>query len=120
MIPSGETKEISFNGELPKQSKVRAAVTVTYVTLGTSSYTPVGQRTFDFTIMNGPAPKYDINNPYADADFPAQIYHVLSESGISAFEQYGLTSVVNAFYTVIARMIGIIRTIVSVFQSISA
>ena len=120
VIPSGQTREISFSGELPKQSLVRAAVTVSYVTLGTSSYTPVGQRTFDFTVMNGPAPEYDKDNPYADADFPAQIYDVLSEGGQAAFEKYGLTALVNAFYTVIARMITIIRTIVSAFQAISA
>lgn len=120
VIPSGETRTIPFSGELPKQSRVRAAVTVSYVTVGTSSYTPVGQRTFDFTVMNGPAPEYDANEPYTDADHPAQIYDVLSDDAKAAFEKYGLTALVNSFYTVIARMIHIIKSIVAAFQSISA
>ncbi len=119
VIPSGGEKAVAFSGTLPEQSRVRAAVTVSYVTLGTSSYTPVGQRTFDFTVMNGPAPEYNADEPFVDADKPAQIYDVLSEEGKAAFEKYGLTALVNSFYTFIARMITMIRTLVSVFQSFS-
>lgn len=119
-VPSGGSRSVAFSGELPKQSLVRASVTVSYIILGTSSYTPVGHRTFDFTVMNGPAPAYDASEPYADADLAPQIYSVLSEDGIAAFEKYGLTELVNSFYTTIARFITVIRSVVSFFQSFSA
>lgn len=65
-IPVGETVSIPFSGNIPEISLTTAKITVNYIQCG--SVTPLGERTFDFTIMNGPAAEYDAENPYVSTD----------------------------------------------------
>ena len=51
VIKAGETLEIALEGKLPQESNSRFDITVNYCVIG--SLTPLGQRTFAFTLLNG-------------------------------------------------------------------
>ena len=84
-IKPGQSIKISFTGNIPDVSLVRAAVTVYWISYG--SITPVGSRTFDFTVMNGDAVPYDRANPFVDADFTADYRFVTEEMASSPFAE---------------------------------
>ena len=65
-VPVGGSIEISFKGKVPEASGVKTEVTVNYVLVG--AVTPVGSRTFDFTVMNGDKAEYDADNPVVNSD----------------------------------------------------
>lgn len=64
-VPVGGSIEIPFKGKVPEASGVKTEVTVNYVLVG--AVTPVGSRTFDFTVMNGDKVEYDVNNPVVNS-----------------------------------------------------
>lgn len=65
-IPVGGRVEIPFIGNLPRVSGVKAEVTVNYIQVG--AVTPIGSRTFDFTVMNGDRAEFDAENPIVKND----------------------------------------------------
>lgn len=107
-IKAGQSVKISFSGELPEESLKRASVTVYYLAAG--SVTPVGSRTFDFTVMNGNAVDYDESKPYSDADFPAVTYDASDCVKDSPF-----ASLIDAFRTLILKIVRFILNFVSMF-----
>ena len=114
-IPSGQSKDVTFSGEIPEASRVRATLTVSYTIVGTSSFTPVGQRTLDFTVMNGPAPEFDESNPYVEKTQVYGVSDALSAKVDKILGKLGLTSTADAFYKLITNFIKAIRSIVSFF-----
>lgn len=60
-LAAGESVEIPFSGNVPEISRTTTDITVNYLLIG--SVTPIGSRTLTFTIMNGEAPEFDIDNP---------------------------------------------------------
>lgn len=67
-IPVGGKIEIPFKGEIPCASGVKTEVTVNYVQSG--AVTPIGSRTFDFTVMNGEKVRFDSENPIVESNSP--------------------------------------------------
>ena len=67
-IPVGGKIEIPFKGEIPCASGVKTEVTVNYVQVG--AVTPIGSRTFDFTVMNGEKVSFDSENPIVESNSP--------------------------------------------------
>lgn len=67
-IAVGEKIEIPFKGEIPCVSGVKTEITVNYVQPG--ALTPIGSRTFDFTVMNGEKVGFDSENPIAASNSP--------------------------------------------------
>ena len=67
-IPVGGKIEIPFKGEIPCASGVKTEVTVNYVQSG--AVTPIGSRTFDFTVMNGEKVSFDSENPIVASNSP--------------------------------------------------
>lgn len=65
-IPVGGKIEIPFKGEIPCASVVKTEVTVNYVQVG--AVTPIGSRTFDFTVMNGEKVSFDSENPIVESN----------------------------------------------------
>lgn len=65
-IPVGGKIEIPFKGEIPCASGVKTEVTVNYVQVG--AVTPIGSRTFDFTVMNGEKVSFDSENPIVESN----------------------------------------------------
>ncbi len=110
-IKAGKSIKIKFTGEIPDESLTRAAVTVYYIECG--SLTPVGSRTFDFTVMNGDAAEYDAAKPYTDADFPAITFDAPDNIKDSPF-----ASLISAFRTLIIKTLKYIIGIVQIFASL--
>lgn len=52
LLEPGESVSLPFWGKVPAVNSVCAGITVTYLLVG--SPTPLGQRTLNFTVMNGP------------------------------------------------------------------
>ena len=67
-IPVGGKIEIPFKGDIPCASGVKTEVTVNYVQSG--AVTPIGSRTFDFTVMNGEKVSFDSENPIVASNSP--------------------------------------------------
>ncbi|MBR5438476.1 MAG: hypothetical protein IKV21_06115 [Clostridia bacterium] len=69
-LKAGETKEIKIKGEIPAVSLKNFEIKISYIV---DTLTPVGDRVFDFTVMNGEAVAYDENKPYTEADTSLRI-----------------------------------------------
>ena len=114
-ISSGRSQSVPFSGEIPETGRVKAMLTVSYAIVGTSSFTPVGSRTLDFTIMNGEAPAYDANEPFVTETQTYDVSVKLSSTAGSVLEKFGLTSTANAFYKLIINIVRLIKSIVAFF-----
>lgn len=90
-LAPGESAEFAVKGDIPKIGAARAAVTVTYRLK--NSYTPLGYRTFRYTMDNGAPAAYDAESPYAPLDFnppaaeliPANVANLLKKLGVWDF-----------------------------------
>ena len=85
-IKPGESVSVPFTGEVPEVSKTKINITVTYRTGGV---TPLGNRIFGFTLMNGEAPEYDESTPFVPTEFvnplsdlPAGLTSLLKKMGV--------------------------------------
>lgn len=114
-LAPGESKSITFKGEIPQVSLKNFELTVSYF-IGT--YTPIGERTFDFTIMNGEAVEYDEENPLTAADNAQRIDEVLDDHVTDTLEKYGVKGIVSVVFTVVYRVIEFITDLVNAFKSI--
>ena len=91
MLAPGESAEFTVKGDIPKIGAARAAVTVTYRLK--NSYTPLGYRTFRYTVDNGAPAAYDAESPYAPLDLnppaaeliPANVANLLKKLGVWDF-----------------------------------
>lgn len=114
-IAPGESKEISFKGEIPEVSRKNFEITVSYF-LGT--VTPIGERTFDFTIMNGEAVEFDEENPTVKADNAQEIDGVLDEEVTDILTKYGVKGIVSTVFTMVYKVVKFVMDLVSTFQNL--
>ena len=117
-VASGEIKSVAFTGSVPKISRARASLTLSYTIVGTSSFTPVGQRTLPFTLMNGPSPEFNESSPYAEL---TQTYDVEAAVGShfgKILDRFKLTSTADSFYKLITRIIESIKGLVRLFKGV--
>lgn len=98
ILMPGKSKSVKIDGDVPQVSLKNIEVDVTYLT---NKVTPVGQRTFDFTIMNGENVKYDSTNPVVDADYPTALQGTVGEK-IS--EKLGVKKVTSYIFSIIAQI----------------
>ena len=99
VVEAGESIEISFSGDIPKVSKQRVSLTLSYCAVG--SLTPIGERTMDFTLLNGENAVYDIENPNAPAAANNPIDKLLLPPVKTLLEKLGLYNLFSMFYTII-------------------
>ncbi len=64
-LEPGAMREITLKGDVPAVSHKNFEVNISYFA---ESLTPIGGRTFDFTILNGEKVAYDDSEPYTKAD----------------------------------------------------
>ena len=113
VLEPGESVEIPFRGEIPKVSVKNFDVVVDYVLVG--SPTPVGERSFDFTIMNGEKASYDENNPYVTADIDGNVDSVLSDKLNNIFTNIGIKPLISMLFNIIEPFFNLIMNIVKTF-----
>lgn len=110
VIEAGESIEISFSGEIPEVSKQRVSLTVSYCAVG--SLTPIGERTLDFTLMNGGDAVYDSENPNAPAAANNPIDKLLLPPVKTLLEKLGLYNLFSMFYTIMYATVNSITALV--------
>ena len=103
VLNAGESKEIPFEAKLPEESLKNFEVTVSYLT---DTVSVIGERTFDFTLMNGKNVNFDSANPYTDADFVDRFHSDFAPEIIEKLDENSIGDisaiVYNMFYDVFA------------------
>ena len=112
-LAPGESKEIRFIGEIPEVSLKNFEISLSYVI---GSLTLVGERTFEFTLMNGEAAEYDAENPLVDADPVAEIDKILTEEEKLILEQTGTKTLASIIYNIVKTIMDFVYSIIAIFK----
>ena len=99
-IPVGGKIEIPFKGEIPCASGIKTEVTVNYVQVG--AVTPIGSRTFDFTVMNGEKVSFDSENPIVESNSPQDS---LLDLILRFIPQLGMQKLVTMIYNTLKALV---------------
>lgn len=113
VLEPGESIEIPFKGEIPKVSVKNFDIVVDYVLVG--SPTAIGERSFDFTVMNGEKAAYDENNPYVPADIDGNVDSVLDETHNNIFTNLGLKPLVSIIFNILEPIFDLVKMIIRTF-----
>ncbi len=98
-----ESAVFTVTGVLPEVSAAKMSVTVTYVTK--KSITPFGERTLDFTLMNGEKAAFDPENPYCDADFTPPLGESLSDGAAGILKKIGLFDFLSLYFNIFLKVL---------------
>ena len=99
-IPVGGKIEIPLKGEIPCVSGVKTEITVNYVQPG--ALTPIGSRTFDFTVMNGEKVGFDSENPIAASNSPRDS---MLDMILSFIPQLGIQKLIIMVYNALKALV---------------
>lgn len=114
-LAPGESKEIEIKGNLPEVSLMNFEINVAYL-MGT--VTPMGTRTFEFTVMNGEPVVYDENSAYVKADMNQKISDYLDSEITDILAKYGVDGIVSNAFDIIYPLFSFIYKLVSFFTNI--
>lgn len=104
-LAPGQSIELNFSGIVPSESLTVAEVKISYVLLG--SVTPVNEKNFYFTILNGEAVGYDASVPYVDIESPDEFSeHIEDSKYLDIFDSLGLTEFFRIIYNIFMNLIG--------------
>ena len=110
-IAPGETLTVNFSGKLPEKSFTVAGVKIAY---GIGLVTPIGEKEFFYTVMNGEKPEYDAENPYvALSEGSGFSEHIKGSNALGVFDRLGLTPLLEIIYNIVYNFVG---KIVSLFM----
>ncbi|MBQ7296122.1 MAG: hypothetical protein IJW86_08035 [Clostridia bacterium] len=101
-LAPGESKEVSFEGEIPEISKKNFEINISFMN---KTITPVSDRTFDFTLMNGKAAEYNESEPYVNADMPKELDEVIGEKASSLLKKLGIRNTAATIYNIAVKLI---------------
>ena len=100
-----ETIEVPFSGNVPAESLTVAEVRISYVLVG--SVTPVNEKDFYFTHLNGEAPAYDSENPYVDIESDGGFSEIVGDSEhVELFEKLGILEFLKVIFNIIMNLFG--------------
>lgn len=108
ILKPGESKAIKIKGEIPQVSLKNVEVSVSYLN---NKVTPVCERTFDFTIMNGAAVEFDEKSPFTAADYPKNIDTVLPGIANTLLEKTGIKAIISNVFDVFAQALHLMTKI---------
>lgn len=104
-IAPRESITIPLKGKIPKESLTVASIKISYFISG--SVTPLNDKTFHFTVMNGKAKAYDTNQPYVSLESDSKFKeHLGNSDNITIFDKLGLTSLFEVIYDIVYNIIG--------------
>lgn len=109
----GQSKSIKIKGDIPEVSLKNFEISLSYAI---SSFTPVGERTFEFTLMNGEAAEYDAENPYVEADPVPAIDSELTEEQNTILTKYGAKNLASAIYNIVMTFINFVEWILEIVK----
>ena len=102
-IPPGEAVSVPISGTLPETSLSTLDLTISYLQLG--SITPLGEKTYTYTVLNGEAPVYDAEHPLVPATYPTPMENTVSPTAASLIRKSGyfdwFTMIFNMMYAML-------------------
>lgn len=104
-IAPQESITVPIKGSLQKESLTVASVKVSYFMSG--SVTPLNDKTFRFTLMNGEAKEYSPDEPYTELSTDSKFKEHLGDSAnMTLFDKLGLTAFFEVIYDIVYNIIG--------------
>lgn len=109
----GQTRSIEIAGEIPTGSVKNFEIGLSY---GIGSVTLVGERIFEFTLMNGDKAEYDAENPLVEADPVPEIDKILDEETDTLLTKFGLKYLASVIYNIVMTFVNLINSIINVVK----
>ena len=113
-LKPGESKSISFKGEFPEVSGKNFEITISYII---GNITPIGQRSFDFVLMNGEMIVYDEENPFVAESYDNGMEDVIGSDTVEILEKFGVSSLVSIVFEIVMKIYNLINGIVEFFTN---
>lgn len=108
-IAPGESVSLAVSGDIPAASRKNIEITVNYRLLG--NVTPVGTRTFDFTVSNGEAVPFDSANPLVSARFPTYFDDEYNSDFAEVLSFLGVRELVEMFYNIFRSVVDMLSAL---------
>ena len=112
-LKPGQSGKIAIDGAIPEGSLKNFEISLSYMI---ESFTLVGERTFNFTLMNGEAAEYDAENPLVDADSAPAIEGVLDEETNAILDKYGAKTIASIIYNIVMTIMNFVYSIIDLFK----
>lgn len=96
-IKPGEEIKIEITGKLPQISNGFIQAKVNYE-MQDNTTALIGERVFDFKVMNGEPVSYDVDNPFTDADYVIGFESAVSGDTNDILVNTGIASLVSFIY----------------------
>lgn len=112
ILKPGQSGSYAIEGEIPQGSVMNFEVTLSYLI---DTVTLMGERTFNFTLMNGEKAEYDAENPYVEADNAPAVDSVLDEDTNAILTKYGVKNLVSIVYNIVKMIIDFVNKIIEMF-----
>lgn len=109
-LAPGESKEVAFEGEIPEISKKNFEINISFMN---KTITPVSDRTFDFTVMNGKDAEYNESEPYVNADMPKELDEVIGEKASDLLKKLGVRNTAATVYNICIKLVDIVMNFFS-------
>lgn len=108
----GQSRSFKITGDIPEVSLKNFEINIGYKI---STLTLVGDRTFEFTLMNGDAAEYDADEPLVDADPVTLLEELICPTGEKLLEKYGIKGFAVIFFNSITSFFNSIKNIFRIF-----
>lgn len=112
ILKPGQSGSYAIEGEIPQGSVMNFEVSLSYLI---DTVTLMGERTFNFTLMNGEKAEYDAENPYVEADNAPAVDSVLDEDTNAILTKYGVKNLVSIVYNIVKMIIDFVNKIIEMF-----
>ena len=112
VLKPGESKEVKFSGTLPEVSLKNFEITVTYLI---DNLTPIGERVFDFTLMNGEAVEFDAANPTVSASYDNKMGEFIDKQTTDILDKFGVDGIVSVVFNIVYKIYEMITRIINFF-----
>lgn len=113
ILQPGQSGSYAIKGEIPEGSVKNFEISLSYLI---ESVTLVGERTFNFTLMNGDKAEYDEDKPLVDADNAPEIDSVLDEDINALLSKVGVKNLASTIYNIVMTIIDFVYRIIALFK----
>ena len=111
VLEPGQSKGVKISGSVPAVSLKNMEIDIAYFS---DKVTPISQRSFEFTILNGEEIAYNEAEPYANAKYFDSITDYFD---IALFENFGIAKVSTYIYNIIAQFIKILPKLIETVKT---
>ena len=112
VLKPGESKEVKFSGALDEVSLKNFEIDITYFI---DNITPLGERTFDFTIMNGEPVEFDSENPTVASRYDDKMGEFIDKDTTDILDKFGVDGIVSVVFNIVYKIYEIITRIINYF-----